>query len=200
MAHTIQIKDHKQLSNGQLALLAECCGDPSTHSWLTCAAEVVLDDAKYQDAIDFHCQRVGLLHEAMRKAVAKAKATIGTLISVTPHSVRFVDHKQLSDGELALLVECCSDPSTHSWLRTAAEVVTDDEQYQNTINDHCQRVALLHESVKQAVTKAKATIGTKVSVTPSTSSANAASLQADNILKSLVGTVRQVDPPSLSVQ
>jgi len=82
--HTVQIIDHKPLNDGQLALLAECCGDKSTHSWLTCAASVVIDDAQFQDAISFHCQRVGLLHESMQQAVAKAKNTIGTKISVTP--------------------------------------------------------------------------------------------------------------------
>jgi hypothetical protein len=84
MSHVVQLIDHKQLSDGQLALKAECCNDPSTHSWLTMAAEVVTDDTKYQDAINFHCQRVGLLHESMKQALAKAKATIGTKVSVTP--------------------------------------------------------------------------------------------------------------------
>lgn len=116
------------------------------------------------------------------------------------HTVHIIDHKQLSDGQLALLAECCSDPKTHSWLTCAAEIVVDDQQYQDSITHHCQRVADLHESMQQALAKAKVTVGTRVSVTPSASSANAASLQADNILQSLVGTVRQVDPPSLSVQ
>jgi hypothetical protein len=116
------------------------------------------------------------------------------------HSVSIKDHKQLSDGKLALLAECCGDPSTHSWLTMAAEVVVDDKQYQDSISLHCQRVGLLHEAMKQAITKAKATVGSSISVTPSASSANESALQAENILKSLVGTVRQVDPPSLSVQ
>ena len=112
------------------------------------------------------------------------------------HTVHIIDHKQLSDGQLALLAECCSDPKTHSWLTCAAEVVIDDEQFQGAINHHCQRVGHLHEAMQQSVAKAKATIGTKVSVTPSASSA----IQAEDILKTLVGTVREVDPPSLSVQ
>jgi hypothetical protein len=44
--------------------------------------------------------------------------------------------------------------------------------------------------MNQALAKAKATIGTKIAVRPSTSS----TLQAENILQSLVGTSRQVDP------
>lgn len=83
MAHTIQIKDHKQLNDGQLALLAECCGDQSTHSWLTCAASVVIDDAQFQDAIDFHCQRVANQHESMLQASSKLANLIGTAIVVT---------------------------------------------------------------------------------------------------------------------
>ncbi len=82
--HQVEIIEHKQLSDGQLALKAECCGDPTTHSWLTMAAEVVVDEKQYQDSIDFHCQRVGLLHESMKQALAKAKATIGAKVSVAP--------------------------------------------------------------------------------------------------------------------
>jgi hypothetical protein len=110
------------------------------------------------------------------------------------HSVSIIDHKQLSDGQLALLAECCGDPSTHSWLTCHAEVVVDDQQFQDSINFHLSRVANLHEAMHQAIAKAKATIGTKVTVTPSASSANNAAPQADNILQSLVGTTRQVDP------
>jgi hypothetical protein len=116
------------------------------------------------------------------------------------HSIHIKDHKQLSDGQLALLAECCGDPSTHSWLTLASEVVVDDQRYQESINYHVNRVAHLHESMNQALAKAKATVGSSVSVTPSASSASAVSLQAENILKSSVGTVREVDPPSLSVQ
>jgi hypothetical protein len=110
------------------------------------------------------------------------------------HTVHITDHKQLSDGKLALLAECCGDKSTHSWLTMAAEVVLDDAQYQDSINFHVNRVATLHECMKQALAKAQATVGTKVSVTPSASAANNAAPQADNILQSLVGTSRQVDP------
>jgi hypothetical protein len=116
------------------------------------------------------------------------------------HSVQIIEHRQLSDGKLALLAECCGEKSTHSWLTMAAEVVVDDAQYQNSINYHVNHVAHLHEAMKQAITKAKATVGSSISVTPSASTANDTGLQAENILKSLVGTVRQVDPPSLSVQ
>jgi hypothetical protein len=111
------------------------------------------------------------------------------------HSVSIIDHRQLSDGQFALLAECCSDPKSHSWLTCAAEIVVDDRQYQDSITHHCQRVADLHESMQQALAKAKVTIGTRVSVTPSTSSA----IQAEDVLKTLVGTSRQIDPPSLSV-
>ena len=82
--HVVSFVEHKQLSDGQLALKAECCNDPSTHSWLTMAADVVINDQQYKDSINFHCQRVGLLHESMKQALAKAKATIGTKVSVTP--------------------------------------------------------------------------------------------------------------------
>ena len=116
------------------------------------------------------------------------------------HSVHIIEHQQLSDGKLALKAECCGDKSTHSWLTMAAEVVVDDQRYQDAINFHCNRVATLHESMKQALVKAAGVVGTKISVTPSASSSNAAPLQVDSTLQSLVGTSRQVDAPSLSVQ
>jgi metal-dependent HD superfamily phosphatase/phosphodiesterase len=84
MSHSVQIIDHKQLSDGQLAFLAECCGDKSTHSWLTMAAEVVVDNKQYQDSVNFHANRVANLHEAMKQALVKAKSTVGTTVSVTP--------------------------------------------------------------------------------------------------------------------
>jgi hypothetical protein len=109
------------------------------------------------------------------------------------HSVSIIDYKQLSDGQLALLAECCGSAETRSWITCHAEVVVDDQRFQDSINFHLSRVANLHEAMHQAIAKAKATIGTKVTVTPSASANNAAP-QADNILQSLVGTSRQVDP------
>ena len=82
--HTVQIVSHKQLSDGQLALLAECCSDPKTHSYLTMAAEVILDDAQCQDAINFHCQRVATLHESMQRALSKAHVVLGSKFVMAP--------------------------------------------------------------------------------------------------------------------
>ena len=113
---------------------------------------------------------------------------------MTTHSVSIIDHKQLSDGKLALLAECCGAESTRSWLTMASEVVVDDAQYQDSVNFHCQRVAHLHEATHQALAKAKATVGTKVAVTPA---ASPAAPQADSILQSLVGTSRPVDPTAV---
>jgi hypothetical protein len=80
--HYIQIVDSKQLSDGQLALLAECCGCETTRSWLTLAASVVIDDAQYQQSINFHCNRVGLQHESMLQALAKVQTVLGTSTTV----------------------------------------------------------------------------------------------------------------------
>jgi hypothetical protein len=81
--HYIQIVDSKQLSDGQLALLAECCGCETTRSWLTLAASVVIDDAQYQQSINFHCNRVGLQHESMLQALAKVQTVLGTSTTIT---------------------------------------------------------------------------------------------------------------------
>lgn len=113
------------------------------------------------------------------------------------HSVHIIEHKQINDGQLAFKAECCGDSKTHSWLTCAASVVIDDAQLQDALNFHCQRVGLLHESMQQAIVRAKSLIGTKVSVTPSASALE----QAEAAVKNLVGVTRHIDVPTpLTVQ
>jgi len=47
------------------------------------ATEVVLDDTQYQQAINFHCQRVATQHEAMAQSMVKAKSAVGSVVQIT---------------------------------------------------------------------------------------------------------------------
>jgi hypothetical protein len=81
--HQITFVDSKQLSDGELAVATHCCGDPSTKSWLTMAASVVIDPVQRQEAIGFHANRVATLHESMLQAKAAIPSLLGTSTVVT---------------------------------------------------------------------------------------------------------------------
>jgi hypothetical protein len=87
--HKITFVETKQLSDGQVAVATHCCGDPSTKSWLTMAAEVVIDPVRRQESIDFHANRVATLHESMQAALATLPNLIGTVrhVTLTPSPV-----------------------------------------------------------------------------------------------------------------
>lgn len=61
--HQVEIIDFKQLNDGQIAVLAQCCNDPATNSWLTLAPVVASDDIKRRAFITLHCERVATLHD-----------------------------------------------------------------------------------------------------------------------------------------
>jgi hypothetical protein len=117
MTHAVQIIDSRQLSDGELALLAECCGQKSTHSWLTMAASVVTDDAQYQDSVNFHCQRVALQHESMLQALAKLTTILGTTTMVTFPAPAQPVNPVTPDPTPAPTAP--SDPSTSGGIATA---------------------------------------------------------------------------------
>ena len=83
MNHQVTLVDSKQLSDGQVAVATHCCGDPSTKSWFTMAAEVVIDPVQRQEALDFHANRVATLHQSMQAALATLPNLIGTVRHVT---------------------------------------------------------------------------------------------------------------------
>ena len=76
--HTVEITNHKQLSNGQLAVLGRCCGDDSTQSWHTMASAVVTDPTKLQDSLNWFHNRVATEHEAMIQSKVIVANLIGT--------------------------------------------------------------------------------------------------------------------------
>ncbi len=82
MNHEVELIEHRQLNDGQVAILARCCGDQSTHSWLTMAAEVAADPVQREESINFHCERVATLHHTMQQALERVAALVGTSIQV----------------------------------------------------------------------------------------------------------------------
>jgi hypothetical protein len=83
MIHSVQIVDFLQVSDGQLGLMVECCGDVSTRSSLTLAAIVVLDTVRCQSSLAQHCQKVATQHQAMLSAKAIVPQLIGTVTQIT---------------------------------------------------------------------------------------------------------------------
>lgn len=70
MTHVAQYIEFKKLNDGQFALLAECCGDFSTRSYLTLYAGAVVDDPTIQAALNAHLSKVANLHETATQAAA----------------------------------------------------------------------------------------------------------------------------------
>jgi hypothetical protein len=80
--HAVQIIQSKQLNDGQCALLARCCSDDSTLSWLTMAASVAADPNACQQSINAHCSRIAAQHDLMIQALAKLPSLVGTTTTI----------------------------------------------------------------------------------------------------------------------
>lgn len=83
MNHTVSIVDYKKLSNGQFAIMTQCCGDAQHTSWHTMDASVIIDDPKYQASIAEHCDMVATHHEAAIVAEQTLKELVGSAREVT---------------------------------------------------------------------------------------------------------------------
>jgi hypothetical protein len=83
LTHEVELINHKILNDGQVAVLARCCGTENTDSWLTMASSVVAHDTQCQDAINFHCERVANQHDAMLAALSILPNIVGTSRQVT---------------------------------------------------------------------------------------------------------------------
>jgi hypothetical protein len=70
------------------------------------------------------------------------------------HQVEFIDFKQLTDGQVAVLAQCCGENSTLSWHTMASTVAANDGAREASINEHVKHVANLHESTQQALAAA----------------------------------------------
>jgi hypothetical protein len=83
MNHTVQIIETKQLSDGEFAILSQCCDDPTTKSYGTLSAATCSDPAKLQSFIDFHHNRIANLHDLAIQGRAAVAGLIGSSFAVT---------------------------------------------------------------------------------------------------------------------
>lgn len=83
MNHTVQIIETKQLSDGEFAILSQCCGDSTTKSYGTLSAATCSDPAKLQAFIDYHHNRIANLHDLAIQGRSAVAGLIGSSFAVT---------------------------------------------------------------------------------------------------------------------
>jgi len=64
-------------------MLAECCGDFSTRSYITLYAGAVVDDPTVQAAMNAHLTRVANLHETATQAAAILPTLLNQPVQIT---------------------------------------------------------------------------------------------------------------------
>jgi hypothetical protein len=79
-----------------------------------------------------------------------------------PHTTEIVEVVPLSDGQHAIRVRCCGEPSTDSALTVDSLLTKTPELLQSEIAAHRQRVADLHEAHLRAGEHLKGLVGQKV--------------------------------------
>ena len=75
--HTTEIVEFKKLSNGQFAICIRCCGNPSTDSWHTMAADVMATSKKKKESVGLAQKKVAKEHDDAIKAEAAAIELMG---------------------------------------------------------------------------------------------------------------------------
>lgn len=78
-----------------------------------------------------------------------------------PHSVEVVASKTLSDGAIAVCVECCGDSTTRSWHTIHAVNAMSEADLDAEITKHQERVSTQHEGRTKAENYLKKKIKTK---------------------------------------
>jgi hypothetical protein len=170
MSHTVEIKEYRRLQDGQIAVAACCCGDPTHTSWHTMGPAVVGDPSRFESSVAWHVQRVANQHET----TLQAKATLSSLVGQahvfdskskpTKHSVKFEHYKQVSDGQLLVESRCCGDDSTRSQHIVDSSAAADPIICQATLKEHFQKVANQHETMQQCSATLPGLIGKEVKI------------------------------------
>jgi hypothetical protein len=76
------------------------------------------------------------------------------------HQVSLEEFRQLNDGQVAVRARCCGEKSTDSFLTMAASVVNDPTEREASIQAHCERIAVQHEAMNQALASLPKLVGT----------------------------------------
>ena len=66
------------------------------------------------------------------------------------HTARIIEKKKLADGQIAVLMQCCDDPSTNSWHTLSITKDTTTDEVSAWVADAEQHVQDSH-SAAQAV-------------------------------------------------
>jgi hypothetical protein len=66
--HKAGVIDHRQISNGAIAVRGRCCGDPATDSTATIYLTGAETEAEIQALIQEHLGRIEARHAAVEKA------------------------------------------------------------------------------------------------------------------------------------
>jgi hypothetical protein len=80
------------------------------------------------------------------------------------HSVTINESRKITDMHHGLLVTCCGDPATGSWITFPNAVLNDQVQCQQALDEHCQRVAANHQAALTAAATFPALIGTSFQI------------------------------------
>ncbi|HKV92338.1 MAG TPA: hypothetical protein VJW20_07300 [Candidatus Angelobacter sp.] len=75
--HSAKFEHYRQLSDGQLAIGAQCCDDEATLSTHIIDSNVAADHNACQTAIKEHCQQTANKHENTRRCLAALPALVG---------------------------------------------------------------------------------------------------------------------------
>jgi hypothetical protein len=81
--HIVTIIETKQLSDGEFAILSECCSDQKSRSWGTMAAATCSDPAKLQSFVDYHHTRIANLHDLAIQSNAVLASVQGSTSTIT---------------------------------------------------------------------------------------------------------------------
>lgn len=66
------------------------------------------------------------------------------------HVIEIVESKTLSDGAIAVCVECCGDPTTRSWHTLYEVTALSDGEIDAAIEKHKSNVTARHEGRMKA--------------------------------------------------
>jgi hypothetical protein len=83
---------------------------------------------------------------------------------MSSHAVELLEYRKLSDGQFAVLGRCCGDDMHRSWHTMGSAVVVDADKMSNSISWFTDRIANQHEAAMQADAVLKTLVGTTVTI------------------------------------
>jgi len=88
--HSVKFEHYRQLSDGQLSIAAQCCGDESTLASHIIDSNVAADKNLCQAAIKEHCQNTAKKHELTRRCETALPALVGKEFKIDTTTINAV--------------------------------------------------------------------------------------------------------------